>query len=115
VFLPLLAGVAGVWVVLVLVSLFFPMRLAAFMATLGFPLVVFLASWVWLAIVGTRDGMALEYFLPRIRRWKMEAIKEYVRRNPRRAGTPFWLAMLAASLFFLGFAVLLIRQTSGMG
>jgi hypothetical protein len=101
--------------VLVLVSLFFRIGVAVAMAIFGFPLIVFLVSWVWLAIVGTRDGVSLEYFLPRFSRWKMEAIKEYVRLNPRRAGTPFWLAMLAVGLILLGFAVLLIRQTIGIG
>ncbi|HLW67882.1 MAG TPA: hypothetical protein VKS79_21370, partial [Gemmataceae bacterium] len=112
-FLPPLAGVLGAWSFLVLISMFMRIGLAAAMLTLGFPLIVLLGSWFWLATVGTQDGMSLQYFLPRIRRWKMEAIKEYVRQNPRRAGTPFWMSMLAACLFFVGFAVLLIRQKLG--
>src|SRR5262249_51166396 len=104
VFLPLLAGVAGVWLVLGLISLFFRINSSVGMATLGFGLMVFLVSWLWLAIIGTRDGISWWYFLPRFRGYRMSAITEYARQNPGRAGTPFWLAMQGVILILLTFA-----------
>ncbi len=111
---PLLVGVAGIWLMLVVISFFFRINSSVGLAALGFGIVVCLVSWLWLAVVGSKDGLPWWYFLPRFRRYQMEVLSEYARRNPRRAGTAFWLAMLGASLFFLTFALFLIREKTGM-
>ena len=111
---PVLAGVALVWLLLVLISFFFRISSSAGMTALGFGVAVCIVSWIWLAIVAAANGVPWWYFLPRFRRYRMQAIIEFVRRNPRRAGTPFWLTMLGGSLFFLTFAIFLIRQSMGI-
>ncbi len=113
--LPLLAVVAGLWLILVVISLFFRMASAVGLAALGSGIAVVLAGWLWLAVVGSQDGIPWWYFLPRFRGYQMREVSAYARQNPGRAGTAFWLAMLGAALFFLTFALFLVREKTGMG
>jgi hypothetical protein len=74
---------------------------------LGFGIPLFFAGWLWLAVVGTQDGIPWWWFLPRLRRrWLFQYVREY----PERAANPYGLMLFGASLVVATFGLFLLSE-----
>ncbi len=104
-FLRFLGVLGAVWLVLVLASPFFPIKSPVPMLEMGFGVPLFFAGWLWLAHVGTQDGIPWWWFLPRgvYSRRPLGWVRQYVRERPERAANPFGLAMLGGLMVLANF------------
>jgi hypothetical protein len=112
-FLRVLGVLGAAWLVLAVAAMFFPVTDPVSLAALGFGVRLFFAGWVWLAAVGTRDGIPWWWFLPRFRGRRWHAVMQYVRDCPERAANPFYLMMFGAVLVLATFALFLLYETVG--
>jgi hypothetical protein len=108
-----LGVLTGLWLVLMALSFLVPPSVPLLMLVLAFGLPLFFIGWIWLAVVGTQDGIPWWWFLPRspyFSRRPLGWLSQYVRECPERAANPYWLALFGGLIFFATFGLSLIRE-----